>query len=131
MAQSEVQQPAPLNVVAGVTLLLVYQLFGEAVVLIWNLPFPGPVVGMAALFVTLVFRGGWPASSVEYAASGLLRHFSLLFVPAGVGVMVHADRLGSELVPIVAALVLSTLASLVVAALAMRLLSREEAGNGG
>lgn len=111
------------NVVLGIALLLGYQLFGEIVVQMLGLPFPGPVVGMLALFLTLIVRGGWEGS-FEATSLGLLRHLSLLFVPAGVGVMVHIQRIGGEWVAIVVALVVSTLLSLGATALLMQVFSR-------
>lgn len=105
------------------TLLLVYQLAGEVIVQLTGLPVPGPVVGMLLLFVTLAARGGAP-QWLRDTCNGLLAHLSLLFVPAGVGVLLHFDRLGAEWLPIVAALVASTVATLGVTALVMRALQR-------
>lgn len=100
----------------ALTLLLLFQLAGEVIVQFFGLPVPGPVVGMALLFATLVVRGGVP-DSLRSTASNLLQHLSLLFVPAGVGVMVHFARLGEEWPAIVAALVVSTFVTLAVTGL--------------
>ena len=108
---------------AAITLLLVYQLAGEIVVVALGLPIPGPVVGMALLFVTLVIRGH-VTGDLRETASGLLRHLSLLFVPAGVGVMLHFGRIGDEWLPLAAALVGSTLLTIAVTALVLRALMR-------
>jgi holin-like protein len=105
----------------AITLLLVYQLVGEIAVLALRLPIPGPVVGMALLFVTLVARGQ-VTQGLRDTASGLLRHLSLLFVPAGVGVMAHLGRLRHEWLPISISLVVSTLVTIAVTALVMRAL---------
>ena len=43
---------------------------------------------------------------LEATTRGLLANLGLLFVPAGVGIMVHASRIGSEWMPIVIALVI-------------------------
>jgi holin-like protein len=111
----------------AITLLLVYQLAGEALVLALGLPVPGPVVGLALLFATLARRGRVPTGLRE-AANGLLSHLSLLFVPAGTGVMVHFARLGSEWLPIGVALVASTLLTIAVTGVTMRaLLARRPA----
>jgi len=113
---------------AALTVLLVYQLVGEIVVVASGLPVPGPVVGMALLFVSLVVRGTVP-DDLRDTANGLLRHLSLLFVPAGVGVMAHLHRLTSEWLPISVSLVLSTLLTIAVTALVMRaLLARRAKG---
>ena len=50
------------------------------------------------------------------------RHLSLLFVPAGVGVMVHGALISSEWLPIVVALIGSTALTMVVTALVLRAL---------
>jgi len=107
----------------AITLLLVYQLLGEVVVLALGLPVPGPVIGLALLFATLVARRG-VSDDMRATANGLLAHLSLLFVPAGVGVMVHLGRLRDEWLPIVVALVVSTAITIAVTALAMRWLAR-------
>ncbi len=105
------------------TLLLLCQLAGELVARLLHLPVPGPVLGMLLLFGGLLLRGGVPAA-VQDTAAGLLRHLSLLFVPAGVGVMVHAARLEAEALPIVVALFGSTLFGVAVTAKIMAALLR-------
>ena len=105
------------------TWLLVYQLAGEVIVQLTGLPVPGPVVGMLLLFVTLAARGGAP-QWLRDTCNGLLAHLSLLFVPAGVGVLLHFERLGAEWLPIVVALVASTVLTIAVTALVMRALQR-------
>ncbi len=105
------------------TLLLVYQLAGEAIVHVAGLPVPGPVVGMLLLFVTLLARGSAPGW-LRDTCQALLAHLSLLFVPAGVGVMLHFQRLGAEWLPVAVALVASTVITIGVTALAMKWLQR-------
>jgi len=100
----------------ALTVLLLFQLAGEVLVQFFALPIPGPVIGMALLFATLVVRRGVP-DQLRSTATNLLQHLSLLFVPAGVGVMVHFARLGDEWPAIVGALVVSTFATLAVTGL--------------
>ena len=107
----------------GVTLLLVYQLTGEILVRLLGLPIPGPVLGMVMLFVTLMIRGSAPDSLSE-ASSALLSHLSMLFVPAGVGMMTHFGRIADEWLPITLALFLSTVITMVATALIMQLTTR-------
>lgn len=105
----------------GITVLLCYQLVGEVLVLLSGIPVPGPVVGMVLLLITLLVRGESTAA-LDSASTSLLSHLSLLFVPAGVGAMLHFQRIGSEWLPISVALVVSTLLTLVITALVMRTL---------
>lgn len=108
--------------------LLVFQLIGEALVRALSVPIPGPVVGMALLLLALVLR---PATlpAIKPTTHTLLQHLSLLFVPAGVGVMLHLQRLGDEALAIGVALVASTLVGLASAALTMAwLIKRGSAG---
>ncbi|MEM6422498.1 MAG: CidA/LrgA family protein [Pseudomonadota bacterium] len=111
-------------------LILACQLAGESLVAALGLPLPGPVIGMALLFGGLCLRG-LPAGLAQLA-DALLGHLSLLFVPAGVGVMVHAGLLGREWLALVVALVVSTLVTVAVTGLLMARLGRgaEAAGDG-
>jgi holin-like protein len=112
---------------AAITVLLVYQLIGETLVLALKLPVPGPVIGMLLLFLTLLVRGS-VLESVRETAQGLLQHLSLLFVPAGVGVMIHFSRVFDEWLPILASLVVSTILTIAVTALTLQFLLRINAG---
>ena len=95
------------------TLLLLFQLAGELLVRLFHWPFPGPVIGMALLFLTLLVRGT-VSHELRAGTAGLLQHLLLLFVPAGVGVMTHWQHLTSEWLPITVAVLVSTLIGLVV-----------------
>jgi len=106
---------------AGLTWLLVFQCIGEAIVYLTGLPVPGPVIGMLLLFVGLRLRGAIP-EALDTAATGLLQHLSLLFVPAGVGVMLHFGRVANEWGAIAAAILASTLIAIAVTAVVMRVL---------
>jgi holin-like protein len=100
------------------TILLLCQLAGEAVAFWAGLPVPGPVIGLALLVVVLVVIGK-PRGSLEQTATGLLQHLSLLFVPAGVGVMLHAERIAAEWLPLAASLIISTWLAIIVTAATM------------
>jgi holin-like protein len=117
----------------ALTLILCCQLAGELLATAAALPIPGPVCGMALLFAGLLIRGGIP-DDLAKVGDALLGNLSLLFVPAGVGVMLHLGLIGAEILPISVALIGSTLITVAVTATLMQWLNREvatpESGDG-
>ena len=109
----------------SLALLLALQTIGEVLSYALGLPIPGPVLGMVMLLVLLAV---WPAlvARLRATTTTLLQHLSLLFVPAGVGVMVHWQRLASEGVAIIVAIVVSTVLAIAAAALTVRALLRAD-----
>ena len=107
------------------TALLVCQLAGEVLVRAIALPIPGPVAGMLLLFAALVVRGRVP-DALDAVGSTLLRHLSLLFVPAGVGVITHLGRIQAEPLALLLALIPGTLAAVLVTGWVMSRLGRDE-----
>ena len=113
--------------IPALTALLAFQLAGELVVRLTGMPVPGPVLGMMLLVAFFALRGGVP-DELKKVASVILAHLSLLFVPAGVGLMLHAARLEAEWLAIGAALLGSTVLSLVVTVLVFRAFARPDGG---
>jgi holin-like protein len=103
--------------------LLVFQTIGEGLAYAFSLPVPGPVIGMVLLFIYLLVRKG-AAQKLAPVSLELLKHLSLLFIPAGVGIMVHAQRVAAEWLPIAAALVASTIVSIAVTAVVVKRLQK-------
>ncbi len=83
---------------------------------------PGPVWGMLLLVAVLLLP--WVqqsfAQSVGEASEVLLAHLSLLFVPVGVGVMVHLGLLSQYGWKLAGVLLISTWLGLAVTALVLR-----------
>jgi holin-like protein len=100
----------------SLAVLLAFQCVGELIVHYTRVPIPGPVIGMV-LFLCLLSAAPALAQEVEYVSRGLLNHLSLLFVPAGVGVMVLANDMKGQLLAISIAIIVSTILSIAVAAL--------------
>ncbi|WP_432258172.1 CidA/LrgA family protein [Cupriavidus sp. TMH.W2] len=107
-------------------ILLVFQSVGEVISYALKLPVPGPVLGMILLFGWLVFDDRL-LPIIQGTTSELLKHLSLLFVPAGVGIMVHASRIEGEWMPILVALVVSTWLAIATTAVVTRMLMRKRA----
>jgi putative effector of murein hydrolase LrgA (UPF0299 family) len=105
------------------SILLLCQCLGEGIAFALHLPVPGPVIGMLILFVALVLR---PAllDAIQATGDELLRHLSLLFVPAGVGIFAAAGSLQGQWPAVFGAVVLSTLLTLAVTALVFRIASK-------
>jgi len=103
--------------ILDIAALLGFQLLGEVLARALVLPLPGPVIGMALMLAAFARR-------ILPTAQGLLRHLSLLFVPAGVGVIGHADALGRSGPALMLALVLSTVLALAAGALTFVALAR-------
>ena len=101
-----------------------------------RLPVPGPVIGLVLLLALLVARdrfallarGPLKGEGVEQASRGMLANLSLLFIPAGVGVVQKLDLLalhGAAIVGILAVSVVVTLLATVATFLAVsRLMTR-------
>ncbi len=110
--------------IASLSVILICQLIGEVIVRGLRLPLPGPVVGMALLFLLLIMRDNYAGlargplrdNAVEGTAKGMLAHLSLLFVPAGVGVVQNLDLLAQRGVAIAVVLAASVVVTLLVTA---------------
>ena len=111
-----------MNALQGLALLLLLQTAGELLVRALALPLPGPVLGLALLLPLL--RLAPVAQRVEAVASVLLQHLSLLFVPVGVGVIVHLGALAPVGWPLLVVIVVSTWVGMAVTALVLRALLR-------
>ena len=115
------------HMIGALAVLLGLQLLGEVAVQISGIPVPGPVVGMVLLFLILSGRNVLP-DALRTTTETLLGHLSLLFIPAGVGIIQHGARLADEWLALLAALLLSTLITIAVTALVMRWVIRLQQG---
>jgi putative effector of murein hydrolase LrgA (UPF0299 family) len=121
--------------IEALLILFASQLAGEAAARFFTLAVPGPVIGMVLLLAGLRTRAALkPAEAsvktepLGVATTFILANLSLLFVPAGVGIIAHLPVLASHGVGLLVALVLSTLLSLVVTALTFDKLARRFGG---
>jgi holin-like protein len=104
-------------VLKGLLVLLTCQLIGEVAVRLTGIEFPGPVVGMLLFFLVLQVRRPSESSGLVAAPALLLRHLHLLFVPAGVGVVVYLHRIVEDAAPLAAGLWVSWFVGFIVTAL--------------
>lgn len=113
---------------SGFLLLLAFLLAGDTVVYLFALPLPSPVVGMALLLAWLAWRRQAPPDNLRTASQGILQYLSLLFVPAGVGVILHLERLRQEWLAMVGSVLFSTLLSIGLTALLLKMLVAKKKG---
>ncbi len=111
----------------ALTVLVLCQFAGEVVARGLGIPLPGPVLGLVLLLVILIVRGG-PDEELRGTSNGLLRHLSLLFVPAGVGIVTQLDAIGRDWKAIALAVLVSTALGLGVTGWIMQRLSRGAGG---
>jgi len=111
-------------VIVGLLWLLGCQLVGEVVVRLLGLEVPGPVLGMVVFLVVLRVSRPRPSSTLVRGPALLLNHLQLLFVPAGVGVVVYLDELRAEALPLAAGLWVSWLLGLAVTGAVVASLAR-------
>jgi holin-like protein len=118
-------------VLEAVLTLLSFELLGDLLRSAMHLPVPGPVVGMLLLAICLAWQNrrlSAPAPSpLDRTAGALLEYMGLLFVPAGVGIIGEGKLLRQEWLPIMAAIIGSTVISLLVTGLVMDRLLRKPA----
>ncbi len=96
-----------------IAVLLLCQLAGEAVARLLTVPVPGPVFGLTLFFGLLLVR---PAlvGLVSGTTRPLLANLSLLFVPAGVGIVGNLDLLARNWLAFAVILLVSTTAAMLV-----------------
>ncbi len=99
----------------ALTAILLFQLLGEALAYMLQLPLPGPVIGMVGLFLAWPYLGRL-RQGIEQFSGTLLAHLGLLFVPAGVGVMLHVGLIARWWLPLLLALLVSTAVAMALAA---------------
>ncbi len=115
--------------IGAIFLLFACQLAGEIAVRTVGLPVPGPVLGMVFLFLWLCLRKT-VSEHTETVSSALLGNMSLLFVPAGVGVIRYTDQIQNEALAILVSIVVGTVITiLIVAKVAQALMPKAHPGH--
>ncbi len=100
--------------------LLAYQFIGEVIARSLGWPVPGAVLGMLLLFITLCARRGVPAALRDNIPR-LMTHMSLLFIPAGVGILAFWPMLSAHPLSLPLVLVVATLSTFIITALVLQL----------
>ncbi len=104
----------------AIFLIFLFQLIGEATQKYFALPVPGPVIGLVLMLVCLLWSkridvpvvAGFRCKLVT-TSQQLIGYLSLLFVPIGVGVIMHLKLLETQLVHIVGVITIGTITTIV------------------
>lgn len=104
--------------IVGLTTLLLFQLLGEVIAYLTGALVPGPVVGMALIFLALGISRGRvmvkPMTEVVSTSKAILANLGLLFVPAGVGIVQHLDLIEQRGLALLVTILFSTAVTLIV-----------------
>lgn len=109
--------------IAALSLILAFQLVGEVISRLLDLPLPGPVIAMVLLVAACLWRPSL-AARIRPVTEVLLANLSLFFIPAGVGVIAHIPTLREYGLGLAAAIVGSTILAIAAGALAFSLVAR-------
>ena len=102
----------------SIFIILLFQLIGEFIQKFFELSIPGPVIGLIFLLsVMLILKKinkqdtGFETKLVN-SAENLLTYLPLLFIPVGVGVVMHLSLLEENLVSVILIIIIGTLLTL-------------------
>ena len=110
--------------------IFLLQLVGEFLQKYFVLAIPGPVIGLLLMLVALLLQRGSRDSDSDFghkvinASNHLLQYLSLLFVPIGVGVVMHLQLLESQLVKVLGVIIIGTLLTIIVTAALFQILRK-------
>ena len=117
-------------------IIFFYQLLGEAIQKIFEINIPGPVIGLILLLLSFIIFSKKLTQSkkiikeISVTSNQIINYLSLLFVPIGVGVVMHIDYLGDNLFKIFSIIIIGTLGTLVFTAFVMEKIINLEKKNG-
>jgi len=112
--------------------IFLFQLFGEFLQKFFELNIPGPVIGLILLLSALLiikknnkiieeFK-----ENLVFSAENLLNYLPFLFIPVGVGVVMHLSLLEENLVPVLLVIIIGTLLTLALTAFLMEKLIKKD-----
>ena len=107
----------------AIFLIFLFQLIGEATQKYFALPVPGPVIGLVLMLACLLWSKqiddpvvAGLRSKLVNTSQQLIGYLSLLFVPIGVGVIMHLKLLETQLAQIIGVVTIGTITTIVLTA---------------
>ncbi|XVJ68467.1 MAG: CidA/LrgA family protein [Rhizobacter sp.] len=107
----------------GLSVIILLQLFGELIVSELNLPIPGAILGLIFFLIALFALGRVP-KDCESTSDALLGNLSILFIPAGVGIMAIWSDFSSGGIAIIFVIIISNFFAIGATAITMDYMSR-------
>jgi len=114
----------------GFFVILLFQLIGEVIQKFFALVIPGPVIGLIFLLITLIYLKRVKMKKilnvkkdVMSTATAITSYLSLLFVPIGVGVVMHISYLEKNLYQVLGVVVIGTMLTVGITAKLMEYLN--------
>ncbi|UAA39443.1 CidA/LrgA family protein [Paraneptunicella aestuarii] len=108
--------------------IFLFQLLGEVIQKLLQITIPGPVIGLVLLVIFLIakerFGKRWLSETFERdliaTSESILRYLPLLFVPIGVGVVLHVSLFKGTLLQVLVLLVVGTCSTIAFTAWVMQ-----------
>ena len=119
----------PTKLLQGLAILLALQWFSTEVIAFWGIPFPPPLLGMLIL-TALLCKGVIKENYIEDICTALIDKMALLFLPAGVSMILYLDVIKAELLPISLTVLISSVIILCSTALVLEMLLRKKEKGG-
>jgi holin-like protein len=116
----------------SIFVIFFFQLLGEFLKKFFEMRIPGPVIGLILLLVTLIFLKKFKKTAIVNlkadvinTSNYILSYLSLLFVPIGVGVVMHLSYLENNLFRVLIIVFISTLLTIAGTAFLMEKINRK------
>ena len=119
----------PTKLLQGLAILLALQWLSTEVIAFLGIPFPPPLLGMLIL-TALLCTGVIKENYIEDICTALIDKMALLFLPAGVSMILYLDVIKAELLPISLTVILSSIIILCSTALVLEMLLRKKEKGG-
>ena len=115
----------------AIFVIFFFQLLGEALKKFFEMRIPGPVLGLILLLVVLIFLKRFKTVAITNlkedvinTSNYILNYLSLLFVPIGVGVVMHLSYLENNLFKVLIIVFISTILTIGLTAFLMEKINK-------
>ena len=116
----------------AIFVIFFFQLLGEVLKKFFEMRIPGPVIGLILLLITLIFLKRFKTTVVNKlrndvlsTSNYILSYLSLLFVPIGVGVVMHLSYLENNLFKVLVIVFISTILTIGLTAFLMEKINKQ------